>query len=437
MANSTQDDLDDQVYTLVTGANTGLGFSICCRLMDEFLQTAPPTRTLTIIFTTRSSKKATDTLRRLQSHLTSTSTSSTSSHRITLHPETLDLTNLLSTRTLARRLSTTIPKLDSIILNAGIGGWTGIDWPAAIWNVLTDLVHTVSWFSHKLAPAGMLAPAQTTSENEPRLGSIFCANVFGHYMLAHNLMPLLRNTSPASPGRIIWVSSLEATIEFLDVRTDLQGLRSRTAYESSKTLTDVLALTADLEGPRKWVRGFCDAERVDGDVDGPMPNTYLTHPGICGTGILPLAWPLFYLMLAAFWMARWLGSPWHTMWTYAGACAPAWLAGSAQEALDAAEEPYRRSGGGRVKWGSSTDRLGRDGPASTEILGWGYGGVVGGAVVEADRVRRRKRGMKDLTAEERVEFEELGRESWKQMEELRVLWEGILDREEAKVGVKA
>ncbi|PWY87584.1 hypothetical protein BO70DRAFT_385854 [Aspergillus heteromorphus CBS 117.55] len=441
MAKPTQEDLDNNVYHLVTGANTGLGFSICCRLIDEFLlQTAPSPSpsTLTIIFTTRSANKASDTLRRLQTHLHTTHPSPASSSRITLHPETLDLHNLLSTRLLARRLAATIPKLDSVVLNAGIGGWTSIDWPRAIWAVCTDLVHSVSWFEHKVAPKGVLAPVQTSgsgSGSEPRLGSIFTANVFGHYMLCHNLMPLLRNNSPESPGRIIWVSSLEATLAHFDVN-DLQGLRTKVSYESSKTLTDVLALTADLDGSKPWVKSFCTADGQSDDKEegeeGPMPNIYLTHPGICGTGILPLAWPLFYLMLCAFWMARWIGSPWHTMWTYVGACAPAWVAGSKQSVLDDAEGPYRANGGGRVKWGSSTDRVGRDCAASTEIDGWGHGGVVGGAVVEADRVRRRKRGMKDLTAHEKVEFEVLGRECWRQMEELRGVWEGVLDREEGK-----
>jgi 3-keto steroid reductase len=57
---------------------------------------------------------------------------------------------------------------------------------------------------------------------------------------------------------------------------------------------------------------------------------------------------------------------------------------------------------------------------------------VGRAVVEADRLRRRKRGAVDLTREEREKFEELGRQCWKQMEELRVKWEAILDRAEER-----
>lgn len=92
------------------------------------------------------------------------------------------------------------------------------------------------------------------------------------------------------------------------------------------------------------------------------------------------------------------------------------------------EAPYIAHGGGRAKWGSSCDLVGRDQPASTEVDGWGHGGVVGDAVVQVDRERRRKRGAVDLTYEDREQFEELGRECWRQMEELRVTWDQLLDK---------
>ncbi|GKZ25715.1 3-keto-steroid reductase [Aspergillus brasiliensis] len=441
MAELAQDDLQNQFYVLVTGANSGLGLAICARLITDFLTTHPSTHHLTIIFTTRSSKKATSTLHHLQTLLPPIS-SPTNSSRITLHPETVDLSYLPSVRALSQRLTKTIPKLDSIILNAGIGGWTGIDWPRAIWGTLTDLVHSVSWFAHKIAPVGMITPPQTTHNvsNEPRLGSVFTANVFGHYMLSHNVMGLLRKST--QPGRVIWVSSIEATVKHFNV-DDLQGLRTKVPYESSKTLTDILALTAESPSTRKWVEGFYSppdkGDNGGGDVDEKrmQPRMYLSHPGVCGTGILPLALPLFWAMIVSFYIARMLGSPWHTLSTYAGACAPVWLAVSRQEELDSAEEVYRAHGGGKVKWGSSCDRLGRDSAVSTEVDGWGHGGVVGEAVVMEDRCRRRKRGATDLTAEEKVEFEELGRKCWQGMEELRVQWDEILERDEKEAGATA
>ncbi|PYI22428.1 hypothetical protein BO99DRAFT_325997 [Aspergillus violaceofuscus CBS 115571] len=459
MANHThEEDLENRSIILVTGTNSGLGFSICCRLVDDFLKSpANNHRSLAVVFTTRSTKKGTETQQRLQQHLQSTTTQNPEHRaRITFIPETVDLSNLPSTRACARRLTRTLPKLDAVILNAGIGGWTGLNWPQAVWGVLTDLVHTVSWPGYKIAPVGLLTAPQTTTQRdqEPRLGNVFCANVFGHYMLAHNLMPLLRQSSSppsASRSRIIWVSSIEATLRHFSI-DDLQGLHTAAPYESSKALTDILALTADLPSTSPWTKSFCSttsantsstvatnkSPTLETEAEAETkPNTYLAHPGICGTAILPLPLPLIYAMLISFWLARLLGSPWHTMWTYLGACAPVWLALGSQAELDAAEAPYRaHPGGGRVKWGSSSDRRGRDRAISTEVDGWGHGGVVGPAVVAADRLRRRKRGARDLTAEERVAFEELGRQCWRRMEELRMQWEGILDREEEELELK-
>ena len=417
---------------------SGLGFSICCRIADEFLTSSsrPTSQTLTIIFTTRSAKKSTDTLHRLQEYLRA-SPHKHHANRVTFTPENVDLCELVSVRSLSRRLAASLPKLDAVILNAGLGGWTGIDWPRAIYGVLTDLVQEVSWPSYKVAPAGVVldpqvpaADADAEEAGEPRLGAVFCANVFGHYMLAHNLMGLLKRSSSSrsssgNPGRVIWVSSLEATVNYFN-EDDFQGLRTTSAYESSKALTDILVLTSNLPSTAPWVDSFYNNhEHKDEEV---TPNMYLSHPGICGTGILPLNLPLFYCMMIAFWLARILGSPWHTISTYFGACAPVWLAVAPQSDLDDAEEPYVRHGGGRVKWGSSCALQGPAFAASTEVDGWGHGGVVGHAVLDGDRVRRRKRGAVDLTADEKVKFEELGRSAWRQMEELRVTWDGVLDR---------
>lgn len=58
----------------------------------------------------------------------------------------------------------------------------------------------------------------------------------------------------------------------------------------------------------------------------------------------------------------------------------------------------------------------------TFVEGWGLGGSIGCDV----GVGGRKSGMGDLTAVEREEFEELGVRVWKEMETLRMEWEGRL-----------
>lgn len=151
---------------------------------------------------------------------------------------------------------------------------------------------------------------------------------------------------------------------------------------------------------------------------------YLSHPGVCATSIVPVTNPLILLFvhLALYWV-RLLGSPWHTISPYKGSCAPVWLALASQEYLDAMEEEY-----GKGKWGSAVDWRGRERVTRTEVEGWGFGGVVGD--VEHWGRRARKRGVVDLTEEERQNFELVGRDSWKSMEELRVEWEELLSEGE-------
>lgn len=403
--------------------------------MDEFAKSYPDTHRLTVLFTTR---RPPAQVRSTRDDLTKYAArhGSQVASRVQFLAETLDLFSLHSVRALSRRLNRNFTKIDAIILNAGWGGWSGLDWPRAVYTVLTDIVNATTWPTYKLAKAGVTTPRQTNLPEEKPLSAVFCANVFGHYMLAHNIMPLLRRSSNKrnGAGRVIWISSIEATSSFFDV-DDIQALKSEAAYESSKALTDILALTSDLPSTAPWVKSFLAVESEtessssSSSSSESTPINYLSHPGIFGSSIVPLIMPLWYCMLAAFYLSRLLGSPWHTVTTYIGANAPVWLALSPQAVLDEAERPYRENGGGHAKWGSSTGRLGKPCVANTEIDGWGYSGVVDRPpVVPEDRERRRKPGMKQYqTAEDRLRFEELGRRSWQYMEELRVEWDRLLD----------
>ena len=323
-----------------------------------------------------------------------------------------------------------------MLLNAGYGGFTGIDWPTAIWSVLTQFPRSVTYPTYKLSGVGYTVPplgsldngtvapavGTATSKNpQPPLAKVFCANVFGHYLLVHFLSPLLR---ASSSGRIIWISSLEAYAKALSP-DDIQGLRSPLAYESSKRLTDILALTSSLPSTRPFVSRFL-SESPKNVLINPSPQTtpkiYLSHPGICATSIVPLHFVLFYLMTIVMYLARWVGSPWHPVQPYLGACAPVWLALGSQEELDAMEQGTGgtadstpvvpssmakdtnqriETGRGKGKWGTSTNRAGRERTRRTEVEGYGIGG-------EQD---------------DQETFEELGRACWQQMEALREEWE--------------
>ncbi|KAL8803864.1 MAG: hypothetical protein Q9182_002920 [Xanthomendoza sp. 2 TL-2023] len=398
---------DFHSYILVTGANGGLGYAICCRLIDEFILTRPNSHSLRLIITTRDKTKSHDTIAKLKDHIFRTRKHHKLHEKtplvakIYLQAEQVDLCQLPSVQTLVKRLIRSLPKLDTVILNAGHGGFTGVNYPLAVWSLLTDFRNAMTYPKFKLSGVGDLTDPQipdkspSTAKDSTRLGDVFCSNVFGHYMLVHGIAPLLSNAPEASGGggRIIWISSLEAYPSTFSL-TDLQGLSSPSAYESSKRLTDILALSSRLPTTRPYTTRFLPSHHV---------KQYLAHPGICATNILPVHWLLTYIVTAAFYIARWVGSPWHTVTTYKGACAPVWLALASQEELDAMEG----GDGGAGKWGSGIDWRGNERATRTEVQGWGGGGGV-------------------RTGGDGEGFEVVGRRCWEAMEGLREEWEGLL-----------
>jgi 3-keto steroid reductase len=494
-------------------SNSGLGFAIAGRLIDEFLSSpsTPPNKHLVLILCTRSPIKSRYTISRLRAHLRVLIDSPAYSReprkkakaegreykwediveRVHFLGVQADLCDLQSVYALADQLvngtvgspdatrmdggklphgspgtqsysegirqdssalsqkpgssgyqrswgwglsGIRLPRLDVIALNAGIGGWTGVSWFRAVGDILWDVVDATTWPRFKLSTVGAVVKAQLPSEDEksgsgeqhePPLGQVFCSNVFGHYILAHELMPLLSRPASADSrtgGKIIWISSIEAVSDVFSI-DDIQGLQSPRPYESTKRLTDVLSLTSDLPSVTRISAPFYDSTRT---VTAPAkssgalvkPKMYTTHPGVFTSDIMPLP-----AVLMLFWgyvalVARWFGSPWHPADPYKAAVAPVWAALAEPELLE-------DMGGTSAKWGSATDFWGAERVMKTEVDGWGWDGKVG-AVVEGERRKGRHKHAVDLTDESRVEFEVLGGQCWKQMEELRKEWEGLL-----------
>ncbi|KAF2799297.1 3-keto-steroid reductase [Melanomma pulvis-pyrius CBS 109.77] len=431
--------LDNRFYVLITGANSGLGLGVGRRLIDEFLETRPESESLILIVTTRDKRKGDATVEQLHDHLLKTcrnlektrpGSSALLQRRVHFRQEILDLLSLLSVQTLSKRLRETTPKIDVVICNAGIGGWTGLNWGYAVWTILTNWKNAVTWPEFKIAGVGWVTKAQIPSlENgetveEPPLGEVFCANFFGHYLLGHYLAPLLARhaESEQTKGRLIWVSSVEGYTHSLDMN-DIQGIEAEEAYMSTKRLTDIMGITSTLPSTAKITDRYLD--RSGPSEKTTKPRIYVAHPGICGTSIFPLNFILEYCMLFAFYMARWLGSQWHPITVEKGACALVWLALAKQSTLDTMEE---REGAG--KWGSATDWFGNERVERTEVEGWGWGGKLG----DKRKWKNRSPYAKDLTQEDRETFEETGKTCWAEMEKLRLEWEKRLD--DAGVGVK-
>ncbi|SMR48714.1 unnamed protein product [Zymoseptoria tritici ST99CH_1E4] len=429
---SSKSNEKDVFTVLVTGANSGLGFALCCRLIDEFLYTRPQTQHLHLLFSTRDGKKGDDTKKRLQEHLakfsrtangTTLGISQLLDARIHLENVLVDLLKLTTVKSLAEQLLRRGQRLDAVVWNAGIPGWLGLNWPKAIWSVATDTVHATTYPEYMRPDLGAIAKPQLDGKKaggspEPTLGQVFTANVFGHYMLTHWLSPLMTRDT-----RIVWTSSISALPNSFSL-DDIQGLKTPAAYECSKRLTDFLVLTSELPSAKPFMQSFLPTSKPDS-----TPKMYVTHPGVIGTSIAGLNAVMEFFMFLTFVFARLFGSPWHAAEPYKGAV-------SAVFAVLSTQLPDLEQRDGKGKWGSAVGVSGDERVARTEVDGWGFSGRVGsvpdGSVVG---LRGRWRGLKQVTDESRREFEETGREVWKAMEQMREEWEarlGPLDQGVAK-----
>lgn len=354
---------------------------------------------------------------------------------MTFQPENVELTTLLSVRALARKLvQSDLSHLDAIMCNAGMGGWLGMDWFKAVPDMIYDLRNSTVWPSFKIGVAGSVTQTQL-SKGEPPLGEVFCANLFGHYLLNHWLMPLLR---AARDSKIIWVSSIEPEAQHFS-NNDLVGILTNGPYEHSKRVTDLLVLTSNQPGASKSINSFTASDFATRLDHGP-PTQHVCHPGIIVTAVVSIHWMVepFYPMGIT--LARLLGSPWSNVYPYSAAQAMTWLALTSNQDISQAEikshakittEPTAIVENGKVKWGTASSRLGTTRVAASEVDGWGIRGTGapyvrtwwGGSYATGQHAMGRKPGAVEAKPADVEKFIAQGIELWAQMEELRIDWE--------------
>jgi 3-keto steroid reductase len=256
-------------------------------------------------------------------------------------------------------------------------------------------------------------------------------------LLVHWLMPLFRACDSDSPGKIIWSTSIEAEGHHYNPE-DHQALVSSAAYEHTKRMGDLLALTAAHPAASKQVKEFItpssSLSTISQRPSQSSPTVLVSHPGICTTTIISLFWIVHQCYLLGIYLARWCGSPWANVTAYLGAASATWLALASPADIQAKKiEVLGNGAGGSFKWGSSVDRLGHSSVRVTDVQGWGLNGT---GTPFKDQwwagSLGRKTGSTDATKEQVDNFVVQGVEVWKEMEALRKDWEARIEAYEAK-----
>lgn len=270
--------------------------------------------------------------------------------------QAIDLGSMASALQCAKDITARHGYVTHVILNAGSSAFTGINWPHAIWMVLTSFHAAVTYPAFKRQRAGDVG--------KDGYGWVWQANVGAHYILARALLPALRATPYSTPSRIIWTGSLEAYETAYDP-TDFQCTdpkKSPLPYESVKFQCDLAAHgleellnqsrirtepgTPLLDDSKSYVE-----KRLNAHSRGIEPKSFLAHPGVVATSIFAECLNAFLAacMHFAFYVARWTFSKHHNIEGYKAAIAASHVALAPLPRLDPS-----------ARYGSQSDWFGRE-----------------------------------------------------------------------------
>jgi 3-keto steroid reductase len=306
---------------IVTGANSGVGFGICQRLLEQLATkgspdahaswiTSPPGSSeqpvcdgLTLIMACRSLKRAEAAKIKLEQSFRRFVQECKKLEGYDGHAERfaanvmidiiyLDLALVKSVFQFAETVSQRYPYVSHLICNAGVAGMIGIDWPVAFKQILTSPLAAFTAPEYNLQVAGEISV--------DGLGWVWQCNVFGHFVLFRSLQPILKRSPPSLGGRVIWMSSIESSPKFYD-SDDWQLKKTNHPYEPSKYQIDLIGTHLD--------------RLALSESSPPLVRHIVVHPGIASTNISQAAiiWILDYVKVLAFYLARLLGSQNHTI----------------------------------------------------------------------------------------------------------------------------
>ncbi|ODV98629.1 hypothetical protein PACTADRAFT_184753 [Pachysolen tannophilus NRRL Y-2460] len=303
----------DRLVVLITGTNSNLGVNLAYR----FLETAPREVRITLIVTSRTLPRANEVIKEINDF---NRTKLCRPGLLDFDYLLVDFTNMVSILAAYYELIQRYDKIDYLYVNAAQGVYDGIDWVGAAKEIATNPIEGVTQPHYKIQRVGV--------KSKDGLGLVFQANVFGPYYFIHKITKLLQDG-----GTIVWISSIMSSPSYLSFN-DLQLIRSTESYEGSKRLVDLLHLaTYKKLLKQKGIR------------------QYVVQPGIFISYSFGKVLNLisYWGMILLFYVARWLGSPWHNISGYNAANS----AITVSLLLD--EKNFEQD----VKYGSACDRSGK------------------------------------------------------------------------------
>ncbi|KAG0205055.1 hypothetical protein BGX28_003219 [Mortierella sp. GBA30] len=344
--------ISERRVAIVTGSNAGVGYAIVQRLVED----SP--HPLTVILACRNKTRAQEAMVNLEIYFQQLqkdheqrsnkgkSSSVTFFHYPELRIELVDVGSAASVLAFNRRILDQYLRVDYLFCNAGILPTAGL-----LWTKLVKDMFTVprSLFTRSDV---LIQPRQQLTEDG--VGNVLACNVLGHYLMIKGLEEVLSRTED-DPGRVIWTSSQTAEKALFSIE-DWQGLKSSQPYESSKWVTDLLAirlndmwcnnttsskgssldstsssgseLTVSNSSTRRVTRS-ASKQTLAAHVTTPVKKhivSITTQPGVVASGIGGLAYWVVLARIVAHYVARFFGEANQTITSYHGAKANTYVA---------------------------------------------------------------------------------------------------------------
>ncbi|KAL9538346.1 hypothetical protein MBANPS3_011003 [Mucor bainieri] len=271
-----------QKIAIVTGANGGVGFGICQRLLEA------EGEALTLVMACRNPARASKARELLLNQFPFAN----------IDIELVDVGCSKSVLSFSSAIKNKYPHINYLFCNAGILSSCGLNWKTIFVGFFTD-------------PVGLFERSDATIQvvgeiNEDGMGKVFAANVFGHYTMMRELEGLLSYTGD---GRIIWTSSITAHSKSFDIN-DWQGVLCKEPYESSKWACDLISIAT--------------SERFQ--KDETRITSFTTSPGVVASEIGELPVWIVKARIVVHYIMRMCGVASQNITAYNGAIADVYAA---------------------------------------------------------------------------------------------------------------